>query len=307
MTRAEEAAHLASPAALLSEARESTDAILAQWAQRLARDVPGEEGRGLAYALAGPGKRIRPALVMAAYRSVGGSNEAVATLAAAVETVHTYSLVHDDLPCMDDDDLRRGRPTTHVAFGVSVATRVGFRLVPVAAKMLAEGSRRMGLAEDTFGRIARELFQASGIEGMVGGQWLDLVAEQQELTLDELRAIHRGKTGALIKASCVIGGLAAGASDGQVAALAAYGEDVGLAFQVADDVLDTTGTSDSLGKTAGRDEALRKSTYVRLMGVAGARLEADNLAQSAVSHLHGGGVPAEALAALAEYIVKRES
>ena len=296
-----------SPAALLAEARTRTDTILEEWASRLADRVPGDGGRGLAYALAGPGKRIRPALVIAGYRSVGGMDDGIAVVAAAVETVHTYSLVHDDLPCMDDDDLRRGRPTTHVAFDVPVATMVGFRLVPVAAQMLVEGATRLGLDADGLGRIARELFQASGIEGMVGGQWLDLVAEQQQLGLAELRDVHRGKTGALIRASCVIGGLAAGATTAQVEALAAYGEDVGLAFQVADDVLDTTGTSDQLGKTAGRDEALRKSTYVQLMGVREAMLEADRLARSAVTHLVAGGVPSEALAGLAEYIVRRES
>jgi geranylgeranyl pyrophosphate synthase len=296
-----------SPAALLAEARTRTDAILNEWAVRLADQVPGDEGQGLAYALVGPGKRIRPALVMAGYRSVGGLDDGIAVVAAALETVHTYSLVHDDLPCMDDDDLRRGRPTTHVAFDVPVATRVGFWLVPVAAQMLVEGANRLGLDAGALGRIAQELFQASGIEGMVGGQWLDLVAEQQELSLGELRNIHRGKTGALIRASCVIGGLAAGATPSQVEALAAYGEDVGLAFQVADDVLDTTGTSDQLGKTAGRDEALRKSTYVQLMGVDEARREADRLARSAVDHLRTGGVPSEALAGLAEYIVNRES
>jgi len=292
---------------LLVEARSQTDEILGQWATRLETEVPGAEGQGLAYALAGPGKRIRPALVMASYRAAGGDDPAIALLAAAVETVHTYSLVHDDLPCMDDDDLRRGRPTAHVAFDVPVATRVGFRLVPVAALMIVEGARRLGLSSDRLGQVAGELFQASGIEGMVGGQWLDLAAEQQELDVAQLRTVHRGKTGALIRASCVIGGLAAGASREEVEALAAYGEDVGLAFQVADDVLDTTGTSDQLGKTAGRDEALRKSTYVKLLGVEEARAEAERLAERAIRHLADGGVASEALTALAEYIVNRES
>jgi geranylgeranyl pyrophosphate synthase len=292
---------------LLVEARTRTDAILGEWAGRLESEVPGVDGKGLAYALAGPGKRIRPALVMASYRAVGGDDPSIALLAAAVETVHTYSLVHDDLPCMDDDDLRRGRPTTHVAFDISVATRVGFRLVPVAALMIVEGARRMGLPSDRLGQIAAVLFQASGIEGMVGGQWLDLAAEHQELDLAQLRTVHRGKTGALIRASCVIGGVAAGASQKEVDALAAYGEDVGLAFQVADDVLDTTGTSDQLGKTAGRDEALRKSTYVKLLGVSGAKAEAESLAQRATQHLADGGVSSGALTALAEYIVNRES
>ena len=150
-----------SPAALLAEARSRTDAILDEWAVRLADQVPGDEGRGLAYALAGPGKRIRPALVMAGYRSVGGRDDGIAVVAAAVETVHTYSLVHDDLPCMDDDDLRRGRPTTHVAFDVPVATRVGFWLVPVAAQMLVEGSNRLGLDAGSLGGIAHGVMRGT--------------------------------------------------------------------------------------------------------------------------------------------------
>jgi len=305
-------ADAATPAAsraeeLLLEARLTTDAILAQWSQRLADELPGGEGEALGYALSSPGKRIRPALLLACYRSAGGRHAAIATLAAAVETVHTYSLVHDDLPCMDDDALRRGRPTTHVRYGVATATRVGFRLVPVAAKMIADGARRMGLAPDELGAIAVELFRAGGILGMVGGQWLDLRAEEQALDLDGLRRVHGGKTGALIRAACRIGGLAARAAPPVVEALAAYGEDIGLAFQVADDVLDSTGTSAQLGKTAGRDEALRKSTYVRLLGIAGARAEAERLAERAVAHLDAAGVPAAALGPLAEYIVRRQS
>ena len=298
---------VATPVELLAEARRATDGILSEWGRRLEAEVAGEVGRGLAYALAGPGKRIRPALVLASYRAAGGTDAAIAEVAAAVETVHTYSLVHDDLPCMDDDALRRGRPTTHVTFGVPVATRVGFRLVPVAARMLAAGAARLGLDSAALGRVAGELFQASGIEGMVGGQWLDLEAERRELSLAELREVHRGKTGALIRASCVIGGLAAGAGRAPLEALASYGEDVGLAFQVADDVLDTTGTSDQLGKTAGRDEELLKSTYVRLLGVEGARAEALRLADRAVARLAAGGVRSDALTALAGYIVNRES
>lgn len=292
---------------LLAEARQATDAILAAWSSRLTGELPDGEGEALGYALSSPGKRIRPALLLACYRSVGGRDPGIATIAAAVETVHTYSLVHDDLPCMDDDDLRRGRPTTHVRYDVPTATRVGFRLVPVAAKMVADGARRMGLAARELGAIAEELFRAGGILGMVGGQWLDLSAEEQTLDLAGLRRVHGGKTGALIRAACRIGGLAARAAPPAVAALAAYGEDIGLAFQVADDVLDSTGTSAQLGKTAGRDEALRKSTYVRLLGIAGARREAERLAGSAVDHLRSAGVPVTALEPLAEYIVRRQS
>jgi farnesyl diphosphate synthase len=155
--------------------------------------------------------------------------------------------------------------------------------------------------------MAAELFQAGGIEGMVGGQWLDLEAEGRRLALPELIQVHRGKTGALIRAACILGGMAAEASPRELAALSRYGEDAGLAFQVADDVLDATGTSEELGKPAGRDAELSKSTYVALLGIEGARAEALRLAASAVDHLDRAGVPSEALGALAGYIVMRSS
>lgn len=292
---------------LLAEARERTDALLGGWAQRLEREVGGREGAALAYALKTPGKRVRAALLMAAYRAVGGRSPAIGGIGAAVETVHTYSLVHDDLPCMDDDDLRRGRPTTHRAFDVSTATLVGFLLVPVAARLLAVSARELRLPTATLGSMANELFQAGGIEGMVGGQWLDLEAEGRRLPLADLIAVHRGKTGALIRAACTLGAMAAEAGSGQLEALTAYGEDIGLAFQIADDVLDATGTSEELGKPAGRDAQLSKSTYVVLLGIDGARTEAQRLAQSAVAHLDAAGVPSGALGALAGYIVTRSS
>ncbi len=292
---------------LLAEARDLTDRRLARLADRLAAEVGGREGAALAYALHSPGKRVRPALLLAAYRAAGGAHEGIAGVACAVETVHTYSLVHDDLPCMDDDDLRRGRRTTHREFDVPTATRVGYLLVPVAAQVLAEAADELAVGEALLGRMARVLFEAGGVEGMVGGQWLDLEAEQRTLDLPELIAVHRGKTGALIRASCALGALAAGAPERCVEALEAFGADVGLAFQVADDVLDATGTSAQLGKTAGRDAALQKSTYVRLLGVEGARREAERLAARAIGHLDAAGVPSGALGALAHYIVTRSA
>ncbi|MBA3761475.1 MAG: polyprenyl synthetase family protein, partial [Gemmatimonadales bacterium] len=161
---------------LLAEARDRTDALLIGWAKRLEQEIGGRQGQALSYALRTPGKRVRAALLMAAYRALGGRSPAISGVAAAVETVHTYSLVHDDLPCMDNDDLRRGRPTTHRAFDVATATRVGFLLVPVAARLLAVASTELRLPTATLGTMAGELFQAGGIEGMVGGQWLDLEA-----------------------------------------------------------------------------------------------------------------------------------
>jgi geranylgeranyl diphosphate synthase type II len=292
---------------LLLEAREAIDTLLGDWSERLGAEIGGRDGQALAYALRTPGKRVRAALLLAAYRSIGGQSPGIAGIAAAVETVHAYSLVHDDLPCMDDDDLRRGRPTTHRAFDVPSATRAGYLLVPVAARLLAVGSAELELSAGSLGRMATELFRAGGVEGMVGGQWLDLEAERRALSLPELTGVHRGKTGALIRASCVLGGMAAEADADALAGLTAFGEDIGLAFQIADDVLDATGTSEELGKPAGRDAELKKSTYVVLCGIDGARLEAERLARSAVSHLERAGVPSGALGALAGYIVSRSS
>lgn len=292
---------------LLVEARESIDALLGDWSERLQEEVGGRYGQALAYALRTPGKRVRAALLLAAYRSLGGQAPGIVGVAAAVETVHTYSLVHDDLPCMDNDDLRRGRPTTHRAFDVPTATRVGFLLVPVAARLLAVAARELDLPASVLGRMATELFQAGGIEGMVGGQWLDLEAERRKLPLDELTGVHRGKTGALIRAACTLGGMAAEAGPAELRALGAYGEDIGLAFQIADDVLDATGTSEELGKPAGRDAQLDKSTYVALLGIEGARTEAQWLARTAVAHLERAAIPSAALGALAGYIVSRTS
>ncbi len=292
---------------LLSEARKQTDGLLNGWAERLEQEVGGREGQALAYALRTPGKRVRAALLLAAYRAVGGESPAISGVAAAVETVHTYSLVHDDLPCMDNDDLRRGRPTTHRAFDVATATLAGYLLVPVAARILATSARQLCLPTQILGEMAEELFDAGGIEGMVGGQWLDLEAERRRLPLPELIEVHRGKTGALIRASCTLGGMAAQAPTARLDALTAYGEDVGLAFQIADDVLDATGTSEELGKPAGRDAQLAKSTYVGLLGIEGARAEAQRLVQRAVAHLERARVPAGALGALAGYIASRTS
>jgi geranylgeranyl pyrophosphate synthase len=290
---------------LLLESRAWTDAILEVWATRVERELPGSEGRAMGYALRSPGKRVRAALVIAAYRACGGAAADIAGVAAAVETVHTYSLVHDDLPCMDDDDLRRGRPTTHRQFALSAATRAGFLLVPVAVRVLMEACRGLGLAPAAAGGLAVELLTAGGITGMVGGQWLDLEAEGRALALDELRTVHRGKTGALIEAACVLGALAARATARERDALRDFGREVGLAFQVADDVLDVTGTRQELGKTPGKDAAAAKSTYVRLLGVAGARAAATRHADTAVNSLDRSGVPSATLGALARYIVTR--
>ncbi len=293
---------------LLAEAHDSTDHHLAERAELLRRDPGGTDGDALAYALGTSGKRIRPALVLASFRAAGGTDPAIRRIAAAVEIVHTYSLVHDDLPCMDDDAQRRGRPTTHVQFDVATATRVGFLLVPVAVEELVLGAEALGLGARGAGALAAILLEASGIRGMVAGQWLDLAAEGRSgARIEGLVDIHRRKTGALIEAACRLGGLAARADEGTLAALAAYGREIGLAFQIADDVLDATATTAELGKTAGRDATLAKATYVSVLGIEGARGEARRHADRAVAALRERGLDSGRLESLAGYIVRRRS
>ena len=287
-------------ASYLAYARDRVDAVLQAWADR-ADPV-------IRYSLLGEGKRLRPTLVFAAHDALNGSCSAgVAELAAAVEVVHAYSLVHDDLPCMDDDDLRRGRPTAHRAFDVARATRAGYEMVALAARVLARGLSTLKLPAARGRAIALELFRAAGAGGMIGGQALDLEAEAKTLPIEALEEVHRRKTGALIAASCVIGGLSAGdgIARGSIEALRSYGEAIGLAFQIADDVLDATATSDQLGKTAGKDAAHAKATFVTLLGVGAARAEAERLAARALDHLRDAGLVSPTLVELAHYIVTR--
>jgi len=290
----------------LARAREATDAAIAATLDDVLRATPAPLDEAVRYAVLGSGKRFRPALVFAAYETAGGASPAIADLAAAVEIVHAYSLVHDDLPCMDNDDLRRGRPTLHRAMGVRTATVAGFAMVPVAAAAVGRGARLLGLSSGTGREIAGVLFRAAGGGGMIGGQVLDLLAGHRDVSLAFVTDLERRKTGALIAASVEIGALAAGA-DGVRAAYRAYGEDVGLAFQIADDVLDLTATSSELGKTPGKDAKLGKPTFPMLLGLDGAQREAERLADRAVAHLAGTGVSSPLLAALARFVVARRS
>lgn len=307
MTRSGSNRWMVEPPVELERVREEIDARLEELASQMEAELPDGLGPAIGYALRSPGKRIRPALLVAAYRAVGGKSPAVIRLATAVEVVHTYSLVHDDLPCMDNDALRRGRPTVHVRFDVVTAIRTGYLLVPVAAEELVASGQALGLDDGAIGTLAATLFSASGIRGMVGGQWCDLEAEGHPLDLAALRRVHRAKTGALIEAAVVLGGLAARASDGQVASLREFGREIGLAFQVADDVLDATRTSAELGKTAGKDAIVAKSTYVSLLGVEQAVIQARTHADRAIESLSLAGLATGGLVPLARYIVNRTS
>jgi len=258
------------------------------------------------YSIAGEGKRLRAILLMAAYRAVGGRGDASA-LGAAVEVVHAYSLVHDDLPCMDDDDMRRGRPTVHRAFSVRTATAAGMAMVPLAAHAAVEAAEALGLGPAMRGEVVRILMRASGASGMIGGQLLDLEGEGLALDLAALERIHRCKTGALIEASFRSGALAGGTLPALVDAFGTYEPAVGLAFQIADDVLDVTATTDELGKTAGKDVQDRKSTYPALLGVDGARTRAEALVHEACAALRAQHVLTVDLERLARFVVDRRS
>jgi geranylgeranyl diphosphate synthase, type II len=258
------------------------------------------------YSLLGEGKRLRAMLVAAAYQAAGGRADC-RVLAAAVEVVHAYSLVHDDLPCMDDDDVRRGRPTVHRAFTVRVAAAAGLAMVPLAARCAYRGGRLVGLPPAAAADIVRELMRAAGAGGMIGGQLLDLEAEGVALPLEALERVHRAKTGALITTAARVGAKAAQADDAVLAALAGYGSAIGLAFQIMDDVLDVTATTDVLGKTAGRDAALRKSTYPALLGTDVARDRALALVDDATGALRDAGLLTPSLESIAQYVVARRS
>ncbi|WP_373062287.1 polyprenyl synthetase family protein [Gemmatimonas sp.] len=281
--------------------QQALDAFCARWLG----DVAPLTAEAIRYSLLGEGKRLRAILLIEAYRACGGTGDA-SDLAASVEVVHAYSLVHDDLPCMDDD-VRRGRPTVHRVYGVPVATAAGLAMVPMAARSAWHAAKAMGLADSIAGDIVRDLMDSSGAGGMIGGQLLDLEAEGVHLTLEALERVHRLKTGALIMASVTLGARAALAPASRRLALAQYGAAIGLAFQIADDVLDITATTDQLGKTAGRDIALHKSTYPALLGVDGAIERAVALVEEGCRALADEGLLTPTLDQLARYIVERRS
>jgi geranylgeranyl diphosphate synthase type II len=241
---------------------------------------------------------------MEAGRMIAGTlPRKIEELGAALEMLHTYSLIHDDLPALDNDDLRRGRPTCHKVFGEALAILAGDALQTQAYEVLA----RLECAAEARVRIIEEIARGTGtLDGMIGGQVVDLEAEQTTPTMEMLEYIHRAKTAALIMASLVSGGLYAGAKDGEVKKLRAFGQSIGLAFQIVDDVLDVTQTSEQLGKTAGKDTAAQKVTYPALFGIEESERKADALVSSAFSELESFGERAERLKELARYLVERK-
>lgn len=287
-----------------------------EWARRralveegLLRELREDEAfdarlaESMKYSLMAGGKRLRPILLMAAADAAGGHGDDYLASACALEMIHTYSLIHDDLPAMDNDDYRRGRLTNHKVYGAGLATLAGDALLTLAFEVLL---RQKGVMPDTLVRVVREVSTAAGPEGMVGGQALDLASEGKQIDKDTLRRMHMAKTGALFRAAVRSGAILAGADDAKLAALTEYAEAFGLAFQITDDILDVTGDEAAIGKPVGSDERNQKSTYVTLTSLD----EAKRLAREAVDRAHQALAPLGEKAAfldeLAEYLITRD-
>ena len=268
-------------------------------------DAPGGLGEAMRYAVLDGGKRLRPLLVLAACQAVSGQASAALRAAVAVELIHAYSLVHDDMPCMDNDVLRRGKPTVHVQYGQALAMLAGDAMQALAFEVLTAAD---DVPLPVQARLCALLACAAGHAGMAGGQAIDLASVGRPLAEEVLRDMHRRKTGALLKASVMMGAACGEASPRAARSLEAYGEAVGLAFQVVDDILDVTQPSEVLGKTAGKDQQHNKPTYVSLLGLDGARGYAQELRARAHAALADSGLGVGAmLAVLADKVVQRES
>lgn len=276
---------------------------LSQW---VAADAPAALIAAMRYAVLDGGKRLRPLLVLAANESVGGNRQAALRAACAVELIHAYSLVHDDMPCMDNDVLRRGKPTVHVKFGEAGALLAGDALQALAFELLTPDDAAVPDAMQAV--LCRLLARAAGSAGMAGGQAIDLASVGLKLNENQLREMHRLKTGALLQGSVMMGAACGTVTPDEQAALANYGAAIGLAFQVVDDILDVTADSATLGKTAGKDAEQDKPTYVSILGLERSRLYAQELLAQALGALDASGLnEVRALRALADMVVNRVS
>jgi len=280
----------------------------AELVERALDETVGDDGGRLLgamrYALLGGGKGIRPVLLLASAEAVGADWRPLMPFACAVEMIHAYSLVHDDLPAMDDDELRRGRPTVHVQYGEALAILAGDGLLTDAFLVMAgaaEASPRQPAALRAIGEIAA----AAGAHGMVAGQADDITAEGSDADLERVESIHRRKTGALLRAAVSAGAILGGAGEADLVRLGEYGASLGLAFQVVDDVLDATASSETTGKVGGRDRERGKRTYVELLGVEGARQRAVDLRRRSLASIASLGPSADALRAIADFVVER--
>lgn len=262
--------------------------------------------RAMTYSLFAGGKRLRPILCMASASVVGGRETDVLPIACALECIHTYSLIHDDLPAMDDDDFRRGRPSNHKVFGEALALLAGDGLLTEAFHLMSTGCSEGGPTTSVLLKVIRLVAQASGCRGMVGGQAADILSEGKKVEFPVVEYIHKHKTGALIRASTVAGALMGGGSGNQVDSLDRYGERIGLAFQISDDILDIVGDKDTIGKAVGADDRKGKATYPALLGLKRSKEIEARLSEEAVSLLDQFDERAEPLRLIARYIIERE-
>jgi geranylgeranyl diphosphate synthase type II len=268
--------------------------------------VPAVLHESMRYSTLGGGKRLRALLAMGACAAVGGSSKDTSGLVAAIEMVQAYSLIHDDLPCMDDDDLRRGKPSNHVVFGEAVALLAGDALLTEAFAELARMPEKYGIAYETTVQVIGELARAAGSQGMVGGQAIDISSQGQELAEDTLRYIHEHKTGALFKAALRGGALLGGANPEELNQITRYAENFGLAFQITDDILDETGQAEQLGKAVKTDQLLEKQTYPRLYGLEKSGEMAERCVLECIDALSGFSKKAGLLRELASFIIQRD-
>lgn len=268
-----------------------------------ATERPGAMHEAMRYCIFAGGKRLRPVLCLAAAEACGGRREVAYPAACAVELMHTYSLVHDDLPCMDDDDLRRGRATCHKVYGEGMAVLCGDALLTEAFAVLAQAGGTEGFS---VGDMVAELALTGGSRKLIGGQVLDLEGEGKKLSLEELVRIHEAKTAALLTCSVRLGGMSANATREELEALTTFGHSLGLAFQVIDDILDVTQTTEKLGKTAGKDEAVEKATYPAVVGLEESRKEAERLTAEALGALEIFGEKGARLREIAEWMLVRD-
>src|SRR6266702_5441354 len=271
-------------------------------------ELPHSVHKAMRYSVFAGGKRVRPILMLAACHAVGGDSVCALPAACAMEMIHTYSLIHDDLPAMDDDDFRRGNPTNHKVFGEAIAILAGDALLTEAFKLTSDPRFAEGCDASGLLAVIHEIATCAGSYGMVGGQVIDIESEgRPDIDLATVQYIHTHKTGALIKASVVAGALLGGAAGEQLAAITRYGEAAGLAFQIADDILDIEGTTEEIGKDAGSDQARGKATYPAVMGIAAAKEEAQCMMDEALGALEIFGAEADPLREIARYIVQRKN
>ncbi len=270
------------------------------------RQSPRRLARAMNYSLLAGGKRLRPLLVLASAEACGLPAHAALPTACAFECLHTYSLIHDDLPAMDDDDIRRGRPTSHKAFDEATAILAGDALLTLAFELVAANGKLARVGPTRAADAVAVLAKAAGAQGMVGGQMHDILAEGKRINAKQLKVIHAGKTGALIRGALEAGAALAGAKPAQRQALLAFGRHIGLAFQICDDILNVVGDARKLGKKTGSDQARKKATYPSLFGLEKARTLAKSEWKAAQKRLKIMGAKAEPLAALARFVIERD-